>query len=169
MCARAALVRQLQAAYSGELAAAYAYRGHWRSLRGPSDAAARAEVRRIEAAEWHHRGLVGELLAELGVGPSRRREVVMGSIGRLFGSLCRVSGWFLPMLFAGRLEARNVDQYTTAAQTLTGLGAELQHWMPVLEEMTAEEARHEQFFAACARAHRLAPLARLLGWRYPSP
>lgn len=162
------LVRQLQAAYSGELAAAHAYHGHWRSLRRAGDAAARAEIRRIEESEWHHRALVGELLRELGARPSRRRELAMGTIGRTLGTLCHVSGWFLPMLFAGRLEAMNVDQYTTAARTVAALGPELQPWLPVLEEMTAEEARHERFFAGCARGHRLAPLARLLGWRYPA-
>ena len=31
------LIRILQNAYSGELAAAYAYRGHWRSLKKSSD------------------------------------------------------------------------------------------------------------------------------------
>lgn len=159
----AALVRQLQAAYSGELAAAYAYRGHWRSLHKPADRDEREEIRRIEEAEWHHRRLVGDLLAELGEAPSRRRELVMGAIGRTAGALCHVSGWFLPMAFAGRLEAMNVDQYATAAKTVAGLG--LERWLPVLEEMTAEEARHEAFFAGCVRRHRARPLTRLLGWR----
>ncbi|MBA2282142.1 MAG: ferritin-like domain-containing protein [Acidimicrobiia bacterium] len=163
--ARSSLVRQLQAAYSGELAAAYSYRGHWRSLTRPREREQRDEDRRIEEAEWHHRRLVGELLAELGAGPSRRRELVMGTIGRVFGSLCHVSGWLLPMLFAGRLEAMNVGQYDTAARAAGDLG--LAHWVPVLEEMTAEEGRHEAFFAACARTHRFALLSRVVGWRLP--
>jgi demethoxyubiquinone hydroxylase (CLK1/Coq7/Cat5 family) len=40
-----ALVAILRAAYSGELAAGLAYRGHWRSLRDPE---ARGRIREIE-------------------------------------------------------------------------------------------------------------------------
>jgi demethoxyubiquinone hydroxylase (CLK1/Coq7/Cat5 family) len=45
---RAALVRVLQDAHAGELAAAYAYRGHWKSLRRAKRAAERAEVHRMK-------------------------------------------------------------------------------------------------------------------------
>ena len=69
--ARAKLVRQLKGAYSGELAAGYAYRGHWRSVREGPD---RTRIREIEADEWHHRDLVGGMLRQLGVEPSRIRE-----------------------------------------------------------------------------------------------
>jgi rubrerythrin len=55
----AKLINILQLAYSGELAAAYAYRGHWHSLSDPDD---RAQVKKIEEEEWHHRKLVGEML-----------------------------------------------------------------------------------------------------------
>ena len=49
---RSALVRLLRLAYSGELAAAYAYAGHWRSVRDPVE---REEIRRIECEELEHR------------------------------------------------------------------------------------------------------------------
>ena len=88
---RARLVRLLQDSHAGELAAAYAYRGHWRSLRRRP--AARDGVRRIEEAEWHHRAGVAAMLSELGEGPRRRRELLMGCIGRLFGGLCFVNGF----------------------------------------------------------------------------
>jgi demethoxyubiquinone hydroxylase (CLK1/Coq7/Cat5 family) len=58
--ARLKLIRQLQDAYSGELAAAHAYRGHCHSVRDPQQ---RARIRQIEDEEWHHRRLVGGLLA----------------------------------------------------------------------------------------------------------
>ena len=45
--ARQNLIRILQNAYSGELAAAYAYRGHWQSLK--KSAAERERIRQIEA------------------------------------------------------------------------------------------------------------------------
>ncbi len=50
--ARKNLIRILQNAYSGEIAAAYAYRGHWKSLK---DSPERTEIKKIEAEEWDHR------------------------------------------------------------------------------------------------------------------
>ena len=49
---RARLVAILQLAYSGELAAGYAYRGHARAV---SDSDQRERIRKIEDEEWHHR------------------------------------------------------------------------------------------------------------------
>lgn len=164
---RARLVSILQAAHAGELAAALAYRGHWRSLWRSQRAAARAEIRRIEAEEWHHRHLVGELLHELGSRPQRWREVLMWSIGRFFGALCHVGGWFGPLYAAGRLEADNVGQYEQAA--IHARRAGFDHLLPLLAEMVATEDRHERYFGSLIVEHPLlAVTARLLGWR-PAP
>lgn len=161
---RARLVRILQDAHAGELAAAYAYRAHARSLRGrPGES---AEVYRIEAAEWHHRRLVAAMLADLGARPRRRRELLMGATGRLFGSLCFVTGWFGPMYAAGRLEAMNVDQYRVARDLAADLG--FGPHRDGLEAMRLEEVRHERWFGDRVRGHVLLPIARLvLGWAPP--
>ncbi len=160
---RARLVRILQDAHAGELAAAYAYRAHWKSLGHPAE---RDEVRRIEGAEWHHRRLVADMLAELGFGPRRRREIAMGSIGRFFGLLCFVSGWFGPMYAAGRLEAMNIDQYAAARRLAQTLGRV--DFATALESMRVEEARHEQWFGDRVRGHWLLPPTRaILGWSPP--
>src|SRR5215210_6528850 len=111
------LVRILQAAYSGELAAAYAYRGHWKSLREPTE---QESVRRLEQEEWVHREKVGHILRELESGPSKFREIRMSAIGRTIGMLCHLTGWFMPMYFAGRLESRNVCEYEAAARYARG-------------------------------------------------
>ena len=105
------LVRILQNAYSGEVAAAYAYRGHWRSLK---DSPEKARIREIEAEEWDHRRRVGEWL-ELGAKPRMTREKIFWTIGRTLGTTCYVSGWFMPMYFAGRLESQNSIEYEDAA------------------------------------------------------
>jgi hypothetical protein len=160
------LVRLLQDAHAGELAAAHAYRGHWRSLgRHPVE---RAEVQRIEGAEWHHRNLVASMLDELGAAPRRRREALMWAIGRFFGLLCFVGGWFGPMYAAGRLEGMNVDQYRRGRDLVAQLG--LDGWVTCLEEMRVEEDRHERFFGDCIRGHwMLRPTSSILGWRPPEP
>lgn len=100
--ARAGLVAILKLAYSGELAAALAYNGHWRSVRDPAD---RARLKDIEAEELQHRAWVGEMLEDLGEWPDARRERKMAAIGRTIAFLCRISGWLIPMYGAGRLES----------------------------------------------------------------
>ena len=66
------LIALLQLAYSGERAAAYAYRGHWHSV---NDQDERDSIRGVEEDEWRHRELVGEMLGGLGAEPNRRREI----------------------------------------------------------------------------------------------
>src|SRR5215475_12824618 len=73
------LVAILRLAYSGELAAALAYRGHWKSV---SDAEDRKRIRQVEEEEWRHRGLVGAMLRDLGESPGRSREARALLIGR---------------------------------------------------------------------------------------
>jgi hypothetical protein len=156
---RAALVHLLQDAHAGELAAAHAYRGHWRSIR--HDSAVRAAIARVEQAEWNHRSLVTALLEELGARPRIRREVVMWMVGRFFGLLCFVTFHFPSMYAAGRLEALSVAQYDLAGLHARRLG--LRHVVGVLRSIREEEARHEMFFANQCRGHRLLPIARRLG------
>ncbi len=163
--ARAQLVRLLQDAHAGELAAALAYRGHWHSLRRATE---RAEVKRIEGTEWHHRGQVLTMLELLHERPRRPREFAMWSIGRFFGALCFVGGWFAPMYAAGRLEAMNVGQYLTARELADELG--LAQWVPPLEAMRVEEGRHEQWFGDRVRGHwLLRPTRYFLKWNPPDP
>ena len=61
MTAHENLIRILQNAHAGEVAAAYAYRGHWKSLRESPE---KARIKEIEAEEWDHRRRVGEWLGE---------------------------------------------------------------------------------------------------------
>ena len=160
--ARAALVRVLQHAYSGEKAAAYAYRGHWQSVSDPAEA---ARIREIEAEEWHHRELVGGILRELGAGPRRGRDIRAGVIGRTLGALCHLSGWFLPMYAAGRLESWNIVEYEDAARYAKGCGGE--RFLDCLLAMAEVEWEHEQYFRARVLSH---PWQRLIKvWPAPPP
>ena len=163
-----ALITILQAAHAGELAAAYAYQGHWRSRIGARRLAERQEIQRIEAAEWHHRNQVLDLLTALGSGPVRWREVLMGSIGRFFGALCFVGGRFMPMYAAGRLEAMNVGQYVDAAAHARACGRAADG--ELLDQMVAEEARHEAWFSDQCRGHWALPVVSKLGrWSPAEP
>src|SRR5215510_4940474 len=115
------LVSILQLAYSGELAAALAYRGHWKSVSGDED---RQRIRQSEEEEWRHRDLVGAMLQDLGESPGRLREVRAWLIGRTLGLLCHISGWLAPMYGAGKLESRNIREYEAAARHALSGGRE---------------------------------------------
>lgn len=143
------LVKILQLAYSGELAAAYAYRGHWRSVR---ERVTRARIQEIENEEWHHRRLIGTMLAKLGRKPSRIREVRAFLIGRTLGALCHLTGWLAPMYGAGRLERRNIVEYESAARFAAGAGN--REFVDCLLTMAEVEWEHEQYFRSCVLSHR---------------
>lgn len=146
--ARIRLIAVLRSAYSGELAAGYAYRGHARSV---ASAEVRERIESIEKDEWHHRALVGGLLEQLGAGPSRRRDAVFWTIGHVIALLCRIGGWFIPMYGAGRLEKFNVAEYEEAA----ALAAEAGHdeMLDCLLTMAEVEWEHERFFREAITGH----------------
>jgi rubrerythrin len=152
---RQQLVRILQNAYSGEIAAAYAYRGHWKSVSDPRE---RTHIKKIEDEEWQHRENVGRWLAELGAAPRPIREKVFWTIGRVLGLTCFVSGWFMPMYFAGRLESQNTKEYEEAAQYARELGME--KCVEEMMEMSRVEAEHELYFRQVVSGHDLLPVMK---------
>jgi hypothetical protein len=139
---RADLIHVLRSACSGELAAVYAYRGHWKSL--PADSPERARIQVIESEELHHRELVIGLLRELGAVPSRKRDLVFFAIGNTIALLCRLGGWFVPMYGAGKLESSNIREYEDAARFAEAAG--LTHMIDCLLTMAEVEWEHEKFF-----------------------
>lgn len=157
---RQSLIRILQNAYSGEIAAAYAYRGHWRSLKESPE---KTRIKEIEAEEWDHRRRVGEWLANLGAGPRPVREKVFWLIGRTLGFTCHLSGWFMPMYFAGRLESQNSVEYEDAAKFAKELG--MAECVEDLLDMARVEVEHEIFFREVVTGHRLLPvMKKLFNW-----
>ena len=147
------LIQILQGAYSGELAAGFAYRGHWKSVKNAHESAA---IQKIEREEWVHRKRVGEMLANLDSAPQKFREAKLWVIGRTIGLACHLIGWFLPMYFAGRLESGNVLEYEDAAGHAAALG--LKEFEADLQVMSRVEKEHEYFFLGVIAGHRLLPL-----------
>ena len=154
--ARENLIRILQNAHAGELAAAFAYRGHWMSLK--KNAVEREHIRKIEAEEWKHRENVARWLERLGAKPNKIREKIFWTIGKTIGAACLVSGWFIPMYFAGRLESGNVREYIAAAEFAKEL--EMPDCFEEMMEMSRVESEHEIFFSGVVANHRLLPLTR---------
>lgn len=156
------LIALLQLAYSAERAAAYAYRGHWHSVVNEDE---RIRIKQIEDEEWHHRELVGEMLASMGAQPRREREVRSLIIGRVLGVLCHVMGWLAPMYGAGRLESRNIREYETAARYARDCGRE--EFIDCLLTMAEVEWEHEYYFHSRVLLHPLG--SRLSLWPSPAP
>ena len=154
------LIALLQLAYSGELAAAHAYRGHWRSV---SNADEKTAIKDIEDDEWRHRRLVGEMLAGLESGPSKRREIRATIIGRTLGFLCHITGWLAPMYGAGKLESRNIREYEAAARYARDCGRI--DLIDCLLEMAEVEWEHELYFRSRVLSHSLG--RRLPLWPQP--
>lgn len=158
--ARQNLIRILQNAYSGEIAPAFAYRGHWKSL---NESAEKTEIKKIEAEEWHHRERVGKWLEILGAKPNRVREKIFWTIGRSLGATCFLSGWFMPMYFAGRLESGNIVEYEEAAGFAKELG--MDECVEDLLDKARVEGEHEAFFRQTVTGHKLLPtMKKVFRW-----
>ena len=156
------LIRVLQAACSGELAAGFAYRGHGRSVKSDEE---RERIRTIESEEWHHRALVQTLLMELGARPNPFREMLFWLIGKSISLLCRIGGWFIPMYGAGKLERTNIVEYENAARFAEASGHE--DMIDCLLDMAEVEWEHERYFRERIAGHwmlRLVPK-----WEPPPP
>ncbi len=156
------LIRLLQNAYSGELAAFYAYEGHWRSLRDPQEI---ADVQKIQREEWEHRECIGRFLKELGAAPNPRRELIFTCIGKTISLLCRIGGWYIPMYGAGKLERGNIVEYEIAARMAASAG--FSHMVDELLKMAEVEWDHELYFRRKAQSHGLRHLLRI--WAPPPP
>lgn len=145
---RDALVRRLRLAHSGELAAARAYAGHWRSVRDPGQ---RSAIQRILREEMAHRACVGGMLRSLGSPPGRVRDTAMWLVGTAIAASCFVGGWYIPMYGAGRLERRNIWEYGEAARL--ALAAGRSDLVERLLEMAEVEWDHERWFHDQVRGH----------------
>jgi|SRR5581483_1124154 len=160
--ARDELIEILRLAFSGELAAAYAYRGHWHSV---SDPATRQRINEIELEELYHRQLVGQMLEKLESRPGRFKELKARVIGRTLGLLCHVSGWLIPMYGAGKLESGNIVEYEKAARFAALSGH--YEFVQCLLSMAEVEWEHEKYFRDCVESHRLAGIIPI--WPQPQP
>ncbi len=154
------LISILQRAYSGELAAALAYRGHWISLKHDREI---AEIQQIEREEWHHRRRLGAMLADLETKPRYGLDAFQALVGVVILIGCNMVGWFIPMYFAGRLESQNDQEYEEAALHAEVLG--LSALRDELKAFAQLERDHEAYFLRKVTGHPALPFwQRLFKW-----
>lgn len=164
------LIRLLQNAYSGEKAAAYAYRGHALSV---TDSTEQEEIRQIEQEEWDHRSCIGQMLASLNAKPRLRREIIMTLIGLTIYSLCRLGGWlnlgnfgwFMSMYGAGKLEQGNIIEYEVGARAAIACGEP--RFVKDLIHMAEVEWDHEAYFRSKALTSKWSKILKM--WTPPPP
>ena len=132
-----------------------AYRGHWLSLRKDQEI---AEIQQIEREEWHHRRRLGAMLKDLDFRPSPWIEIQMAILGVIILIGCNMVGWFIPMYFAGRLEAQNDLEYEEAARHAEALG--LSALREELKAFAQLERDHEAYFLAKVTGHPALPYWR---------
>ncbi len=164
------LIRLLQNAYSGEKAAAYAYRGHAKSV---SIAIEREEISKIEHDEWEHRECLRTMLTSLEAKPRFMREVSMTAVGTLIYCLCRLGGllnflnfgWYMSMYGAGKLERSNIGEYEVAALIARACGQA--QFVEELIHMAEVEWDHEMYFRSKALTSRWAKVIPV--WSLPPP
>lgn len=168
--ARKQLICLLQNAYSGEKAAAYAYRGHWQSV---GDLKEREEIKKIEQDEWEHRACLLKMLQQMGAKPRLSREIGMTLIGVVILCLCRLGGWlnffnfgwFMSMHGAGKLERGNIGEYEVGALAAVSCG-QLQ-FVEELIHMAEVEWDHELYFRQKAMTSKWAKY--IPAWEPPPP
>jgi len=132
-----------------------AYRGHGLSLRKEQEI---AEIQQIEREEWHHRRRLQAMLRALDQGPSPWLELRMAVLGVVILIGCNLVGWFIPMYFAGRLEAQNDLEYEAAAVHAEALGME--DLRIELKAFAQLERDHEAYFLAKVAGHPALPFWR---------
>jgi len=159
---RKKLIRALQWAYSGELAAYHAYEGHWKSVKDPRE---KKEIHQIQRDEWEHRECLAGFLKQLGSAPDIRLEFMFTVIGRTISFLCYLGGWFIPMYGAGKLESGNIIEYEIAAQWARLCGED--HMIHEFLHMAEVEWDHELYFRTKAESHWLYRF--FPKWTVPAP
>lgn len=137
----------LRVAYSTEIGAVTAYRGHAAATRDPVVASL---IRSIEQDERHHRVEVGKLLERFDAQPFVWLDLLYTLIGTVVGFGCHFWGPWASAFGAAQFEFGGVGDYRRAARAARAIGnPEL---AAQLETYQAQEAAHRAFFLDLARA-----------------
>lgn len=136
------LIKMLQAAHSGEIAAYHAYEGHWRST---GNLIEREAIRRIQAEEKEHIEYVEYLLEHLGKRPHvSYRDALYKRVGQSISALCYLAGRRFSAYGALAMERIGVREYGIMSQEALNCG--LIEESEKLAEMGRKELEHQRFF-----------------------
>lgn len=139
--AEARLVKALQAAYAGEMAAYFAYDGHWKSAK---DQAEKIGILNIQTDELRHVMTIRKYLKMMGSHPARIRTFIFVCIGKTLSNLCFVTGRRLPAYVAKKIETLGMKGYEEMA--LLAGDAERSNMALHFQYMAKVEKAHEAYF-----------------------
>ncbi|MBX2798326.1 MAG: demethoxyubiquinone hydroxylase family protein [Myxococcales bacterium] len=140
------LIFHLKVAYSTEIGASTAYRGHAAATRHPDVA---ADIRRIEQDELRHRASVGQLLEAFEARPWWWLEAVFTVVGTVIGAGCHVWGGWASAFGAAQFELGGAGDYRRAAAAAQAAGHD--DLVARLELYKEQEEAHRRYFLALAR------------------
>jgi rubrerythrin len=135
------LIKMLQKAHAGEIAAFHAYQGHWKAL-PPGEH--RAKIQEIQKDEEEHRKIVRKLLTYFDSKPSFARDLSFLICGHILSALCYVTGWLLPMKGALFIEKIGAASYWEMME-LAIIGGYPEIAM-ILLCLAKKEEEHKEFF-----------------------
>lgn len=141
------LRKALQVAYAGEMAAYFAYDGHWKAAKDQSEKIA---ILNIQTDELRHIMDLRKYLKNVGSKPARIRTFLMVMVGKVLSDLCYVTGRRLPMWVAGKIEKLGTKGYEEMA-LLAG------------DANQTNMALHFQYMAKTEKAHKAYFEERLRG------
>lgn len=141
------LLFHLRVAYSTEIGAASAYRGHAKSTRDPAVA---AHIAQIEQDERGHRAALGALLKRFKVRPIYPLELFFWCVGNIIGLGCFVWGEWASAFGAAQFEFGGIGDYRRAARAARAVGEEA--LAVQMDTYQQQEADHRAFFLALARS-----------------
>jgi rubrerythrin len=135
------LIKALQKAHAGEMAAYYAYEGHWKASKNEQE---RMEILNIQLEEASHILTIRKFLKSLGADSSIWRDFIFIYIGKLAGALCFVSGWRNAMFGARFMETLGTQGY----RELALMAAENDRVLMAVkfQSMAKQEEAHERYF-----------------------
>lgn len=139
------LKSSLQFAHAAELAAYYAYEGHWKSIPDHfSDLHVKIQIKKIALDELRHVFTLAIMLEMVGSKPSKVKDFIGLCVGKTIGLACHIFGWNLPMKIAALMEKIGTASYYDLAEDAAKAGY---HDMCMeLIDMAINEEEHEKYF-----------------------
>lgn len=135
------LKSSLQFAHAAEIAAFYAYDGHWRSVSNPDQ---QDQIRKIQKEEAEHVRTIKAMLIQLKSEPNKKYDRIGIFVGKCIWHACFIFGWKSAMVIAGLMEKIGTRSYRDIAELADKEGQP--EMSAKLLEMAKNEEEHEKYF-----------------------
>lgn len=140
------LKSSLQFAHAAEIAAHYAYVGHWKSIPDHFvNLPVKIEIQKIALDEIKHVYALEVMLDMVGAKPSKVKDFIGLCVGKTIGFACHIFGWNIPMKIAALMEKIGTASYYEIADLAVKETGNMDIYNQLLD-MAANEEEHEKYF-----------------------